>query len=168
MDFIRVNRSDIIGRKKSRTACLEAVIGANALNRTGATNYNAFGVKDDVGFEEATEKFIDNFLLRVLVPDYNIKDGKNIFVGSQNKMIRELLDAHGLTKCTVKAIVFAPCCSPSVEMIQKNAPTRRGEDRCGVLLPRIQDHLSKYRLCDCDEIYKRSRLQQCWVFSQGH
>ena len=34
-------------------------------------------------------------------------------------MIRELLDAHGLTKCTVKAIVFAPCCSPSVEMIQR-------------------------------------------------
>ena len=64
MDFIRVDRSDFIGRKTSRTACLEAVIGANALNRTGATNYNAFGVKDDVGFEEATEKFIDNFLLR--------------------------------------------------------------------------------------------------------
>ena len=61
--------------------------------------------------------FIDNFLLRVFVPGYNLKDGKNIFVGSQNRMIRELLDAHGLTKCVVKAIVFAPCHNPSSDMI---------------------------------------------------
>ena len=80
MDFKRVNRSDIVGFKKTKTAIVEALIQTNALNRTGTTNYNIFGQKDGIGFEEATEKFIDNFLLRVLVPDYNIKDGKNIFV----------------------------------------------------------------------------------------
>ena len=119
MDFKRVNRSDIVGRTKSKTAIVEALIRSNALNRTGVTNYNTFGVKDGIGFEEATEKFIDNFLLRVLVPDYNIKDGKNIFIGSQNKMIRELLDTYGLSKCKVKAIVFAPCHNPSIDMIHR-------------------------------------------------
>ena len=114
MDFKRINRSEIVGRAKSRTAVVEALIQANALNRTGTTNYNTFGHKDGIGFEETTQKFIDNFLLRVLVPDYNIKEGKNIFVGSQNRMIRELLDAHGLTKCVVKAIVL-----PHVKILRR-------------------------------------------------
>ena len=98
---------------------MEALIRSNALNCTGAINYNVYGTKDGIGFEEATEKFIDNFLLRVLVADYNIKDGKNMFVGSQNRMIRELLDANGLTKCKVKAIVFARCYNPSLEMMER-------------------------------------------------
>ena len=119
MEFKRVNRSEVVGFKKSKTAVVEALIQANALNRTGTANYNTFGHKDGIGFEKATQKFIDNFLLRVLVPDYNIKEGKNIFVGSQNRMIRELLDAHGLTKCVVKAIVFAPCHNPTSDMIQR-------------------------------------------------
>ena len=34
-------------------------------------------------------------------------------------MIRELLDAHGLKKCVVKAVVFSPCHNPSSEMIQR-------------------------------------------------
>ena len=119
MELKRVNRSEVVGFKKSKTAVVEALIQANALNRTGTANYNTFGHKDGIGFKEATQKFIDNFLLRVLVPDYNIKEGKNIFVGSQNRMIRELLDAHGLTKCVVKAIVFAPCHNPTSDMIQR-------------------------------------------------
>ena len=120
MEFRRqINRSEIVGRTKSKTAVVEALVRSNALNRTGVINYNAYGAKDGVGFEKATEKFIDNFLLRTLVPDYNIKDGKNIFLGSQNRMIRELLAANGLTKCTVKAIVFAPCHYPPVEMVEK-------------------------------------------------
>jgi len=73
---------------------------------TGALNYNAGGVKDGIGFENVTEKFVDNFLLRVLVPDYNTENGMNIFIGTQNKTIRELLDTHGLTKCKVKAVGF--------------------------------------------------------------
>ena len=49
MDFKRVNRSDIVGRAKSKTAIVEALIRSNALNRTGVTNYNSFGVKDGRG-----------------------------------------------------------------------------------------------------------------------
>ena len=72
----------------------------------GDVNYNENGVKDVVGFEEVTEKFVDNFLVRILVPDYNMKKGKNMFLATQNKMIRDLLDANGLKKCVVKAVFF--------------------------------------------------------------
>ena len=106
MDFKRINRSEIVGCTKSKTAVVEALVRNNALNRTGCINYNVGGVKDNVGFVNVTEKFVDNFLLHVLVPDYNTKNGKNIFVGSQNRTIRELLDAHGLEKCNVKAVAF--------------------------------------------------------------
>ena len=92
MDFIRINRSELVGCTKSNSAVVEALIRSNALNITGTTNYNAGGAKDCVGFVNVTEKFVDNFLLRVLVPDYNTKHGKNIFIGSQNRSIRELLD----------------------------------------------------------------------------
>ena len=119
MDFKQINRSEIVGCAKSRTAIVEALVQSNALNRTGCINYNIYGTKDSIGFQEATEKFIDNFLLRVLVPNYNVKDGKNIFVGSQNRMIRELLDAHGLKKCIVKAVVFVRCYNPPLEMIER-------------------------------------------------
>ena len=85
---------------------METLIRANALNRTGNVNYNENGLKDGVGFEEVTEKFVDNFLFRILIPDYNIKKGKNMFIGAQNKMIRDLLNANGLKKCVVKAVYF--------------------------------------------------------------
>ena len=87
MDFSRVNRSDIAGVSKSKTALVERLIRSNALNRTGVTNYNKHGVRDGIGFVNVTDKFVDNFVLRVLVPDYNINNSKNIFVGLQNKMI---------------------------------------------------------------------------------
>ena len=119
MDFKQINRSEIVGWAKSRTAIVEGLVQSNALNRTGCINYNTYGTKDSIGFQEATEKFIDNFLLRVLVPNYNVKDGKNIFVGSQNRMIRELLDANGLKKCIVKAIHFVRCNNPPREMIER-------------------------------------------------
>ena len=127
MEFRKqINRSEIVGTTKSKTAVVEALVRSNALNCTGVIDYNAYGAKDGIGFEKATEKFIDNFLLRTLVPDYNTKDGKSIFLGSQNRMIRELLDAKGLTKCKVKAIVFAPCQYPTVEMVEK-MPQRDNE-----------------------------------------
>ena len=105
MDAFQVKKSELVGRSKLKTAAIEALIRANSLNYTGQLNYNLGGVKDEIGFENVSDKFVDNFLLQVLVPDYNMKDGKNIFIGSQNKTIRELLDAHHLAKCTVKAIV---------------------------------------------------------------
>jgi hypothetical protein len=104
MDAIRVTRSDLVGKSTSNTLVMEILIRANTLNRTGDVNYNENGLKDGVGFEEVTDKFVDNFLFRILVPDYNIKKGKNMFLGTQNKMIRDLLDANGLKRCVVKAI----------------------------------------------------------------
>ena len=106
MDSFQVKKSDLVGRSKSKTAAIEAIVQANCLNLTGKVNYNLGGVKDGIGFENVTDKFIDNFLLQVLVPDYNVKDGKNIFIGSQNRTIRELLDANNLVKCIVKAVAF--------------------------------------------------------------
>ena len=106
MDTVRVNRSDLVGKSTSNTLVLETLIKANALNRTGNVNYNENGLKDGVGFVEVTHKFIDNFLFRTLVPNYNTQKGRNIFIGTQNKMIRDLLDANGLKKCIVKAIIF--------------------------------------------------------------
>ena len=93
---------------------VEQVARWNSLNRTGKIDYNAEGVKDGVGLQSVTEKFVDNFVLRVLVADYNTKAGKNIYIGSQNKAMRDLLDAHDLEKCIVKAIAFTKL---------KNAPT---------------------------------------------
>lgn len=77
MDIILVNRSDLIGKSTSNTLVLETLIRANALNRTGDVNYNENGLKDGIGFVEVTDKFVDNFLFRILVPDYNTKKGRN-------------------------------------------------------------------------------------------
>ena len=108
MDSIRVNRSELVGKMQKNTAVLEAVIYATALNRTGDLNYNENGKLDDVGFEKVSEKFIDNFVFCNIVPDYNTKKIKgkkptNIYVGSQNRKIRELLSANGFVKLNVKA-----------------------------------------------------------------
>lgn len=94
MDFIRINRSELVRNVKTKSALLENIARSNALNHTGKLNYNAGGYKDGIGLESVTEKFVDNFLIRVLVADYNIKYGKTIFVRLQNKAIRDLLDAY--------------------------------------------------------------------------
>ena len=73
-----VTRSELVGNAKSKTALVEQVARWNSLNRTGKVNYNEFGTKDGTGLQSVTEKFVDNFLLRVLVADYNTKNGKNI------------------------------------------------------------------------------------------
>ena len=76
MDCILVNRSGLIGCTKSKTAVLETLIRRNSLNLTGSLDYRAGGVKDGIGFENVTEKFVDNFLLlRMLVPNHNTKNG---------------------------------------------------------------------------------------------
>ena len=66
MDSIRVNRSELVGKMQKNTAVLEALICANALNRTGDLNYNENGKLDGVGFEKVSEKFIDNFVFSTL------------------------------------------------------------------------------------------------------
>ena len=117
--MVIVTRSNLVGRSAAKTAMLETIGKSNALNRTGTINYNDLGQKDGVGLTSVTEKFIDNFVLAVLVPDYNVKNGKYCFCGASNKSIRELLDDAGLNKCVVKAI----CCSkvqstPSDDMLK--------------------------------------------------
>ena len=87
MDNVSIRQRELIGRSNRKTAAVEALIQANALNQTGKVNFNVDGEKDGFGFEKVTDKFVDNFLLRILVPDYNVKNGKNIFIGSQNKTI---------------------------------------------------------------------------------
>ena len=109
MDSIRVNRSELVGKMQKNTAVLEALICANALNRTGDLNYNENGKLDGVGFEKVSEKFIDNFVFCNIVPDYNTKKikgnrARNMFVASQNKRIRDLLAVNGFIKPNVKAI----------------------------------------------------------------
>ena len=108
MESIRVNRSEVVGKSQNNTSILEALIRANALNRTGDLNYNENGKLDGIGFIKVSEKFIDNFMFCNIVPDYNTKKVKgkktrNMFVASQNKTIRDLLAAYGLEKCIVKA-----------------------------------------------------------------
>ena len=88
MDAVCVNCSDLVGKSTSNTLALETLIRANALNRTGDVIYNENGLKlkDGVGFVEVTNKFVDNFLFRTLVPNYNTKKGRNIFIGTQMQM----------------------------------------------------------------------------------
>ena len=127
MDSVRVNRSDLVGKSQSKTAILEALIKANALNRTGNVDYNKYGKLDGIGFEKVSVKFVDNFLFYVLVPDYNTEKKKKIrrnnFIGSQNRKIRELLNANGLEKCIVKGISFSEVKVLKEEMLE-NMPDR--------------------------------------------
>ena len=103
MDSVLVNCSELVGKSQSKTAALEALIKANALNRTGNVDYNKYGKLDGIGFEKVSDKFVDNFLLCVLVPDYNTEKKKKI---RGNNFIGSLLNANGLEKCIVKGIPF--------------------------------------------------------------
>ena len=89
---------------------MEALIQANALNQTGTGNvdYNKCGKLDGIGFEKVSDKFVDNFLLCVLVPDYNTEKKKkirrNTFIGSQNKICVNIYTGYGVK--TTKPIYF--------------------------------------------------------------
>ena len=131
MDAVQVAKRDLIRSSQSNKAVLESLIRANALNRSGNINYNENGNLDGIGFEKVSEKFVDSFILKVLVPDYNTKKIKgkkptNIFIGSQNRTIREILSANGLEKCTVKAVGFGEILLPN-EKMRKNMPNRNEE-----------------------------------------
>ena len=127
MDSVLVNCSELVGKSQSKTAASEALIKANALNRTGNVDYNKYGKLDGIGFEKVSDKFVDNFLLCVLVPDYNTEKKKKIrinnFIGSQNRKIRELLIANGFEKCIVKGISFKEVKNLKEEMLD-NIPDR--------------------------------------------
>ena len=67
------------GRSQSKTV-MEAIIRTNALNRTGVIDYNTYGVKDGVGFEKVTEKFVDNFCLKCLFQTTTLRREKIFFL----------------------------------------------------------------------------------------
>ena len=72
-----VDRLEIVGQSKAKSAVVQAVAKDNSLNLTGRVDFNKYGAKDNVGFESVTTKFVNSFILSTLVPDYNVKDGKN-------------------------------------------------------------------------------------------
>lgn len=84
---------------------LAGIAKGNAMNKTGNLNYNKFGRKDGRGFEECSEMFIDNFLLRTVVPDY-LSEKKRCYtrLGSLNKAIREELEEFGIKTFMMKAV----------------------------------------------------------------
>ena len=85
MADIVVKRSELVGKAKGKTALVEHVARSNALNRTGKIDYNVGGTKDELGLQSVTEKFVDNFLLRVLVADYNTKTGRTSTLGHKTR-----------------------------------------------------------------------------------
>ena len=91
----------------------------NTLNKTGRINYNKGGIKDGVGFQPCSDKFVDNFILRVLVADYLIHKKNDVEVGSINRTIRGMLDRNGLKNCKVKAISLFSTSNIPAEMLAK-------------------------------------------------
>ena len=103
------SRRAILGRSNKNTVVLEKIAKANSLNRTGAVNFNKYGKQDGVGFSPCSDKFVDNFLLYVLVPDYFATAKKTYTeVGHVNKHIRDMLTRFGFGKCEVKAVALSP------------------------------------------------------------
>lgn len=103
------SRRSLLGRSNKSTVLLEKIAQENSLNRTGVINYNKYGKQEGVGFISYSEKFVDNFLFYVLVPDYFVTRKKTYTeVGVVNKHIRDMLTRYGLRKCKVKAIALSP------------------------------------------------------------
>ena len=66
---IIVSKQELCGRSQKSTRMLENVVKHNTLNKTGLINYNKSGVKDGVGFQPCSDKFVDNFILPVRGPN---------------------------------------------------------------------------------------------------
>ena len=48
--MVTITRKELVGTSNKKSAVVEVVARANALNRTGKINYNTGGTKDNVGF----------------------------------------------------------------------------------------------------------------------
>ena len=115
------------------------VVKHNALNKTGHANYNKGGVKDGVGFQPCSDKFVDNFILRVLVADYLIYKKNYAEVGSINRTKRGMLERNGLEKCKVKAISLSSATDIPAEIMAK-MPFRINNKECDVTEYYFQDY----------------------------
>ena len=116
---IIISKKELCGRSQKTTRMIENVVKHNTLNKTGRINYNKGGIKDGVGFQPCSDKFVDNFILRVLVADYLIHKKNYVEVGSINRTIRAMLDRNGLKKCKVKAISLKSTSNIPAEMLAK-------------------------------------------------
>ena len=127
---IIISKMELCGRSQKTTRMLENVVKHSALYKTGIINYNKSGVKDGVGFQPCSDKFVDNFILRVLVVNYLIYKRRYIEVGgSINRTIRTMLDRNGLKKCKVKAISLSTASNIPAEMLAK-MPFRIDKKEC--------------------------------------
>ena len=96
------SRGAILGRSNKSTVVLEKIAKENSLNRTGSANFNKYGQQDGFGFSPYSDKFVDNFLFHVYIPDYFVTAKKTYTeVGHVNKHIRDMLDRYGLHNCKV-------------------------------------------------------------------
>ena len=100
---IIISKKELCGKSQKTTRMLENVVKHNALNKTGCINYNKGCIKDGVGFQPCSDKFVYNFILRILAADYLIQKNRYVEVGSINRTIRAMLNRSGLEKCKVKA-----------------------------------------------------------------
>ena len=129
MDSIRVNRSELVGKSQSKTAVLESLVRANALNLTGNLDYNKYGKLDAVGFEKVSPLFIDNFIFTLLVPDYNLNNKRqNIYLGSQNRKIRELLAGNGFEQPNVKGVGLQVVEIPKQDMLENMPDANKNKE----------------------------------------
>ena len=110
---IKIKKKDLVGDSTKSFTILYKLAQANSLNSTGSINYNKYGKKDNIGFEQCTELFVDNFLLQNLFADYhfskNGKEKKNILCGQVNSAIHSLLKlSEGWENIRVKAVRYTP------------------------------------------------------------
>ena len=105
----------------------------------GNINYNKGGVKGGVGFQPCSDKFVDNFVLRVLVADYLIHKKSYVEVGSINRTIRAMLERNGLKNCKVKAISLSSANDIQEEILAK-MPFRIDDKGCDTTKYYFQDY----------------------------
>ena len=96
-----------------------------------------------------TEKFVDNFILRVLVADYITENNAHTEVCSINRTIGSLLDRYGLTKCKVKAIAFTNVKDIVCSEMLKRMPYRDEEKD----LPTTKYYYQEYKIACTDLEY---------------
>ena len=119
---IIISKKELCGRSQKTTRMLENVVKHNGLNKTGRINYNKGGLTAGVGFQPCSDKFVDNFVLHVLVAHYLIHKKSYVEVGSINRTIRAMLERNGIEKCKVKAISLSSVSDIPAEMLAKKCP----------------------------------------------
>ena len=150
---IIISKKELCRRSQKATRMLENIVKHNALNKKGRINYNKGGIKDGIGFQPCSDKFVDNFVLRVLVADYLIHKKSYVEVGLINRTIHTLLERHGLEKCKVKAISLSNANDIPAEMLAI-MPFRIDKKECDATEYYFQD----YKIA-CANVEYRTVLQ---------